>query len=132
MMTIFTRFRSGATMLLTVLIVGFVALLVTLSTAMRGIGELNMGFAENQSYETLAIADACAQEALLQLSLDDEYTGGTITVGDGTCTITVTTSGTDRTIDVSATIDRWTRKYTVEVNLQNNRVNLRSWEQNTN
>jgi len=116
---------------MTVLVVGSVSLAVALSIALRGIGELQMGFSENQTFETLAIADGCLQEALMRISLDASYVGGALTVGDGSCTITVTSQGTERTIAMTATLDRWTRKFTVRTDRIKNRVKVLTWEQDT-
>jgi len=119
--------RPAAMLLTTVLIMGAAALTISLSLALRGIGELDMGFSENQSKETLALADGCVQEALLRLSRNAGYAGGVVSVEDGSCTITVTSAGTQRTISVNATIDRWTRKITARVDIAS--MTLIDWKQ---
>ena len=123
--------RPGALLLMTVLVVGSVSLAVALSIALRGIGELQMGYSENQTLETLAIADGCAQEALIRISLDRTYSGGTLSVGDGSCTFTVTSQGTESTIAATATLDRWTRKFTVRTNRIKGHPSILNWEQDT-
>ncbi len=122
--------RPGAMLLMTVLIAGAVALTIGLSIALRGIGELDMGFSENQTLETLAIADGCAQEALLRLSRDSDYLGATgLTVGEGACNITVSGSGDERTVSVDATLDRWSRNVTMELDLSTSPITIVGWSQ---
>ena len=115
-------------LLITVLIIGSVSLFVSLGVAIRGITELDMGLAEHQSMEALAIADGCIQESLLRLSRDSGYTGGTYTIADGSCTISVSGAGSERIIDVSATVNRWTRRLQANVSLAGG-VELLYWEQ---
>jgi hypothetical protein len=116
-------------LLITVLIVGAVALTIGLSVALRGIGELDMGFAGNRSLEALSIADGCMEEAMIRLWSDYSYTGATLTVGDGTCSITVVNSGTGRTITVSATINKWTRQIRSQVDIGSPKIGVVEWEQ---
>lgn len=127
-----TRSRPGAMLLITVLIAGAVALTISLNVAMQGIGELSMGLAENQSQETLAVADGCLQESLLRLSRNSGFAGGAMTIGDGNCMVTVTSSGFERTIAVTAALGRWTRKIQARVNLTGSRVVLLEWKQISN
>ena len=119
-------------LLITVIVAGAVALAIGLGVALRSVGELSMGLAENQSAETLAIADGCVQEALQRLSLSYTYAGATLTVGDGSCVITVTDSGTDKAIAVTATIAKWTRKIAAVAGKTNGKIVLRDWKENTN
>ena len=84
--------RSGAMLLITVLLTSAIALVVSLSIALQGLQELSMGRAEPKSAEVLGIADGCMEEALLRLSRSSAYTGGLLTFGNGTCVITVTTT----------------------------------------
>ena len=121
--------RPGAMMLMTVLVAGAVALTVGLSLALRGIGELDMGIAESQSLETFAIAEGCIDEALLRLSHDVSYMGESLSLGDGDCTISVTIDGSERIINVTATMKRWTRKIKVRVDLAGPQVTILEWQQ---
>ena len=121
--------RPGAMLLLTVMITGAVALTVSLHLAFRGIHELDMGFAGSQALESLALAEGCREEALLQLIRDSRYKGGTLAFGDGTCSITVTEEGSEATIAITATIDRWTRHLVARVALSGPRIRLLQWRE---
>ena len=121
--------RPGAMMLITVLIAGSVALTIGLSIALRGIGEIDMGIAEVQTLKAFGIAEGCTEEALFQLSHDESYTGGLLTLGDGDCTIDVTSDGSERIINVTATMKRWIRKIEVRVDLAGPQVTILEWKQ---
>lgn len=116
-------------LLLVVLIVGTTALLIAMGTAMNGIGELEMGTGESQSAEALAIADGCAQEALLRLSRNQSYTGAVLNAGDGSCTISVPNTGGERVLSVTGTVDRWERVLTIRVQVSGSRITILSWRQ---
>ena len=121
--------RPGAMMLMTVLVAGAVALTIGLSVALRGIGELDMGIAGSQTLKTFGIAEGCIEEALFQLSHDASYEGGLLSLGDGDCTIDVTSEGSERIINVTATMKRWTRKIEVRVDLAGPQVTILEWQQ---
>ena len=121
--------RPGAMLLLTVMITGAVALTISLHLAFRGMHELDMGFAASQSLEALALAEGCREEALLEILRDPHYEGGTFSLGDGICVITVTGEGTERTIAVTATIERWTRRLLAHIALSGPRIRLLEWRE---
>ena len=121
--------RNGAMLLLVVLIMGSTALLIAMSTALNGIGEMDMGLGDAQSAEALAIADGCAQEALLRLSRASSYTGAVLSVGDGSCTIAVSDVGGDKDITVTSILDRWERVLSIRVRVSGSRITILSWRQ---
>ncbi|MDD4628779.1 MAG: hypothetical protein PHE68_05300 [Candidatus Peribacteraceae bacterium] len=123
--------RPGAMLLLTVLVLGGVAIAIVLSVALRGIGEMGMGIGETRSQEAFSAADGCAEEALLRLTIDNEYAGGTYMLGNSTCTVVVTAGAPNRyTIDVAAVRDRWTRRIQIRANTSGTRLVVTWWRQN--
>ena len=116
-------------LLLTVMITGAVALTISLHLAFRGMHELDMGFAASQALETLALAEGCREETLLALLRDPHHAGGTLSLGDGACVITVTGEGTERTLAIAATIDRWTRHLTARIAVSGPRLRLLEWRE---
>ena len=70
-----------------------------------GIGVLQTGYLNNLSAQAFSLADGCLEEGILRLTTDDTYTGSTITVGDDSCTITVTGAGGTRTITAMSTVN---------------------------
>ncbi len=129
--------QSGFVTLATAIIIFFTGLTLAIGIQFAGLGELQAGFQGNLSAQGFSIADGCLEEALLRLRRDSTYTGGTLSIGDDYCTITVTGSGGTRTISSTATINNLiNREIEVEVSLTatstGNIVTITNWEEKTN
>jgi len=116
------------TLLITVIILGIVALATGLSIALRAVGELDMGNAGTQSEQAQAVVDACMGEALIKIGRDATYSGETLTIGQIACTIGVTINGTSRTVTVTALSGRWTRAVQTTAAVTGTGVTLRRWQ----
>lgn len=130
----FHRFRSsarrGQVLLITVLVVGTIVLMVGVGMAQKGIAEISVGLDARQSLRASALADGCADEALLRLSTDHSYQGGSLSSWDGSCAIVVEGTGAGiRTIDVAANMNAWTRKLTIRAELSGGRISILDWKQ---
>ncbi|MBI3332125.1 hypothetical protein HYZ99_04165 [Candidatus Peregrinibacteria bacterium] len=119
--------RPGSMLLVTVLIVGSIALLTSISVALRGMHELSMAQGIRKSMELTAIADGCMEEAMLRLSRSSSYAGGTLAVGGGSCTIVVSGTGSLRTIAVDAAIGRWAKELTTQATLEAGAPDILFW-----
>ena len=94
--------ERGYIALITVLIVMAVVLTTASTVAFLGIGEGQSGFAIFKGEETLALVEGCAEDAMLKSRVNPAYgepigTPVTVTLPEGSCTITViskTGSGT--------------------------------------
>lgn len=128
----FQNFPRGVVTLATTVVIFFTALALAVSIQFLGVGELLIGFQEGQSERAFELADSCSHEAMLRLKRSSSYTGSTLSVGDDSCTITVSGSGGTRTIDVSATVGSAVRKLTIDVSLAGNVVTIDDWDEVTN
>ncbi len=97
----YTHAKSGQAL---VTLVVFVAMAVIVASSAVIIAANNIQGASKVSIaeETLAIAEAGADNAILRLLRDPNYTGETLTVGSGTAVVTATGSAT-KTINSRAT-----------------------------
>lgn len=113
-MTFRSRSRPGALLLITVLTVGSVLLTVGLVIGLRGIREASNGLGTVESQRVLSVADSCMEDTLLHLKRVGNYTGPGVplSVAGGTCTVSISTSGTDRTITIVADVGAYTRTLT--------------------
>ena len=82
-----------------------VTMIVVTSSGISGFEQSNIAY---------DVAEAGAENALLRLLRDPSYTGETLTVGDGTATITMTGSGT-QTITSVGRFNNYLRKIQVVV-----------------
>lgn len=97
--------QKGFVTIATAVIIFFTTLMLALSVQFAGIGVLQTGYLNNLSAQAYSLADGCVEEAMLRLTTDDTYAGGTVTAGDDYCTITVTGAGATRTITSMSTVN---------------------------
>ncbi len=127
--------NQGAALFLAIIMITAVIITIAVSVSVLGIGELDMSYTAAQSENSTVVADACAEEGLRRLRIDDNWAVGAgpqaLNIGSHSCTIEVATDGGDeRTItSISVVGDYYT---TVEaiVDVSNNDVELTSWEIN--
>lgn len=119
--------NRGAAALLTIVIIGIASLIMAISAARLGLGELEMGYDEGKGSAVLSLADGCGEEALARLRKNSAYTGETITTDDGSCVIIVTGGGADRTVASVATIGSYTKKIEMQVTLSDSVISIISW-----
>lgn len=122
-----SNLKHGQT-LVTLLI--FMIIGITITTAavvMVIVNSRNVSRIE-QGNDTLAVAESGVENALLRLLRDPSYAGETLTVGTGTTTVQVTSSGTNRTITSTAVMGNFSRKVQVNVTLSGD-LTITSWQE---
>jgi hypothetical protein len=79
---------GGFIALITVFIIISIALLISLGFGLLSIGEIDMGFEKTQSSQAYFLANLCAEQALMKLKEDINYTGNEIiNIENGSCQI---------------------------------------------
>lgn len=107
-----------------------VGILIVSTTALVGIDDLEIGFSQEAGSQAILAAESCAEEAMLRLSRNNSYTGGSLMVGESSCIIAVTgTSCGSCTIDVVSTRDNFTRNVQVGVTVSGSSIDITSWEE---
>lgn len=101
----FTNNQGGYIALIAVLIIVVVTLSIGISLNSISIGETQSGLLKQQSAQSLAIADSCLQEAYLRIERESDYPGGSLNIGQGSCTINIVPAGSDRTITVTSDVN---------------------------
>jgi hypothetical protein len=129
-----TKNQKGFIALTSILIISTVALAVSVSISLLGVGEAKSSLDFKKGQETLKIAEGCIEEALIRIRNDDTYTGGSLNVGDGSCTISVSGTGSDRTVDVTATISGssldYIKRIQITTKIIGNSINILTWTEN--
>jgi hypothetical protein len=122
--------KSGFALIVTVLIFGSMMLALSAATvfSLSRLQSRERGWESGLKAQSLA--EACAEYALLQLRLNDSYTGNeNVTIDGSACTIrTITTSGTEKTIQTEATVD--SRHYRLQIKTDDD-INVTSWQRVT-
>ena len=81
-----------------------------------------------QGANSLDIAESGAETAMIKLLRDPDYTGETLTVGNGQAVITITGSNA-KTILSRGTLNNFTRTIQVIVDTSNNTLTATSWKE---
>ncbi|TSC64428.1 MAG: Uncharacterized protein G01um1014106_123 [Parcubacteria group bacterium Gr01-1014_106] len=131
---------EGAIALLAMVILMAATLAITAGLSLRGLTQLTTVDTVHRGEEAFAGADGCVAEALRRLRDNSAYAGGTVLIGNTSCTTTVTdTGGGQRTIQSAAIQGSITRHIRAVVQLGTvilsgrtvNTRTLTSWEETT-
>lgn len=122
--------QRGAAALTVFVIVLAVAIIIVSTTTLIGVDNLTIGFSQQASSDMILSAESCVEEAMVRLSRDNTYAGGTLPVGDAQCTIVV--NGTPCgacSIDAQAVGDGFTRNIRASVTVAGSTVDVISWQE---
>lgn len=118
------------------LVVSAVALAIAVSISLLGITEASTSLGFKKGQEVLKIAEGCAEEALLRLRDDATYDldGAEVSLPglDGSCTMDISDTGANRTIDITATISgppQYVKKLQITAKRAGNSINITSWQE---
>ena len=122
---------NGFITLVSVLAMGAVGIAIALSLILLGVGNARTSFAVEQTNQAKALANACAEEALQKIKDFTPFTGsGTLTLGQGTCSYTVTSQGgQNRTITASGSVGQTIRKVKIIIDKINPFIQVVVWEE---
>lgn len=122
---------NGFITLISVLVVGAVGIAITLSLILLGLGLSRTSFVIEQSSQTKALANACAEEAMQQIRDSAPFTGsGSLALGQGICAYTVTSQGAEsRTITASGMVGTVIGKVKVIIDKISPVINIVSWQE---
>jgi len=123
--------QYGYITLISVLVIGAVGLAITISLILLGLGSSRTSFALEQSNQTKALTNACAEEAMQQIRDSMSFTGnGNLSLGQGTCNYTVTSQGgQNRTITALGTVGTIVRKVKIIISKINPTITVTSWQE---
>lgn len=83
----------------------------------------------NQGSTTFDVAESGAETAMIKLLRDPDYSGETLQIGNGQATITVSGTGSARTIISDGVKGTFRRKIRVDVDYSNNILQVLSWKE---
>lgn len=130
-MQIFLRKSDGYVALLAVLIVGAASVAISLALLITSVDSQRSTLVTQQATQARSLASACAEEALQRMHDDTAFTGnGNLSLGQGTCTYTVTnTGGSARTIDATGTVNGDIKKLKVYATIGASSISITSWQE---
>jgi len=122
--------KRGGAAIVAMIVISAMVILIATSYGLIALGNLEIGFASQKSGGLILSADSCAEEALIRLSRDNTYSGGSLTLGDVACTITVTgTPCGTCSIDAEASVAGFTRNIQAGVSVSGTTIDITSWEE---
>jgi len=124
-----TQFFRGYIATSTILVVMVVVLALTATASLLSIGEGQSSLSLLKGEETYQFMDGCAEDALIKSWNDVNYTGGNITRPEGTCTVSVSKSGSDWTLNISTTNTDYKKNLEVKINRGATGITLTSWKE---
>lgn len=89
-------------MILTVIIISALISVVMIRVAAGSLASLNNFSVDLKSAKIKNLTETCLNEALLSLSRDEAYPGGSLTFTNGTCTVSISGTDNNREISISA------------------------------
>lgn len=113
-----------------IMLLVFITMAITITTGAVTVTLLNSRSTTTwyQGEQTLQVAEAGVENAIIRLLRDPTYTGETLTVDSGTATISVT--GTSpKTITVEALSGTFKRRIQVIGSFTNNTFSITSWKE---
>lgn len=122
---------KGFVSLIAVIIVSAIGLSIATFLLFNGIDAMRASFADEQSSQARALADACMERSLGVIRDETSYTGSdSLTLGAGNCTYTVTSQGgQNRTITGTGTVGTMVRKTRVTLDKITPLITITSWQE---
>ena len=122
--------QTGMAALLTVIIIGAVALIIVRSPALLGLGDIGVVYTASQGKAALTLAHACADEVLRQWRQDGNYSAANqvLSIGDGECLVNTSAQGNERQATIQAILNNCYQTIEINVILEDNAVTLNFWQ----
>jgi hypothetical protein len=123
--------KNGYIALISVIIIGAILLMVVLSTSYIGVTEGMNSLLASNSAEARSLASACAEDALMNLKNDQNYSGNqTITLDNGQCQIlAIIVNGGARTIETTGIVNHITKKLKITASQIAPSIIISSWQE---
>ncbi|OGH11265.1 MAG: hypothetical protein A2857_06595 [Candidatus Levybacteria bacterium RIFCSPHIGHO2_01_FULL_36_15] len=126
--------KNGYIALISILIISTVTSAIALSLSLLGINEAKNSLGLKKGYETLKIAEGCAEEALYRLKNNQTYSGtiAPLNVGNGSCTITISGANPTYTILINAVLPEkpsYAKSLRLTVVAVGKDINITSWQE---
>lgn len=120
---------KGYIALVSVLVTGAVGTVLAVALILLGLSSSRSSLSDQQAYQARGLANACAEEGLQQIRDVNSFTGsGGLSIGQGTCTYTVTDlGGENREIESVGTVNQVVRKVDIFLNQINPNIGITSW-----
>ncbi len=121
--------QKGYIALIAVVIITAVTLAISLSLNVLSIDELQISLLRQESVQSQALAQTCLEEAYGRLRQDNDYSGGSLNIGDGSCTISIAGLFIFRRITVAAQVQNVERRLQSMVSVNGTTLQIYNWQE---
>lgn len=124
---------QGVSMLLVVLIIGAVCLSLTVGSLWLGAGSQELTQVWRGRESAALMAESCLENSLWRLKNETFYAGELLSLGDKSCIITISRSGSPMTaaqVDVLGTYKDYNQRLSVEVEVNDDDFKIIAWREN--
>jgi hypothetical protein len=124
--------KNGYIALVSVLIISSITLFLAINANLFGISESGMALRKSHSSKSFYLANLCAEDALMKLKNNLDYSGDeTLSLDGGSCYISsLEGSGNeDRIIKTSGNFNDQTRRIIIEIGRVNPLMEISSWRE---
>lgn len=124
--------QKGFIALTSILIIGALILVISVGLSLRSVSEAQISVSEQESHVALALANLCAETALMKLEGILNYNGNEMVDVDGvSCDImNIEGSGNlNRTVKAKSTVSGYAKKVKVVVSKISPVMQITSWEE---
>jgi hypothetical protein len=121
--------ENGATALLLVLIVSAAASAWALGAARSGMNEMEAGHMVQEAEAVAYVGEGCVEEALGRLRTDANYAGGTLEMSGASCAVSVSASGSSRTVTARVAAGNYHKRIQVDATLFDRTITVQSWKE---
>lgn len=118
--------KTGFVLIVLVLLVSAILSILLIKTALSTITGLTAASIAIKSEASDYLAESCAQEALIKLHRDENYTGETLSLSNANCTVSVTEDGANRLITISSEKDNYYTNLNIQITV--NPVIITTWD----
>ena len=113
----FAQDNGGYILIIGIVTVVAIITIITIKTALSSISNLQTNDIALDATQSISGAQSCLEDTLIRLNWNNEYTGESYTIGNISCSVTITGAGNDRNILATGTLDNNSQTYSVDVTL---------------
>lgn len=109
--------KQGFIMMITLIIIAAIISVIVVGVSLSSITFLQSTDTTISGERGRYYTEGCMQEALIQLSMDNTYSGGTLTLSGASCVVVVSGVGGSRTVTVAGDLNDFANSLSAEVTL---------------
>ncbi len=122
--------QKGIAAIITVIIIGAVALVMGKSLALIGFSHSETAQAYSQGNMAKEIAVSCVEEVLRRFQIDENHSASdkNISISAGQCIYTTSANGQERTIYINAEYNNYYHKSNASININSGIITIINWK----